>query len=864
MTLPIGSKLGSYEIVSSLGAGGMGEVYRARDDRLGRDVALKVLPAEVASDVGRLRRFEKEARSASLLNHPHIVTVYEIGESAGRAFIAMELVEGRTMREILADGPLPTRKALAIATQLADGLAKAHGAGIVHRDLKPENVMVTRDGFAKILDFGLAKLTQPEADSGAGTEMRTVSEGTEPGMVVGTVSYMSPEQTLGRPLDYRSDQFALGSMVYEMLVGKKAFGRPTGPETMTAIIREEPEPLAAVAPSVPAPLRWIVERCLAKDPEDRYASTRDLARDFASLRDHLSDLSVSSAAVSARRPRALWSRASAAAVLLALVAAAGVLAGRRLARVPSPTFTPVTYRRGSILSARFAPDGESVVYSAAWDGNAPRLFLKRRDSPDEVPIALPSADILSISRSGEMAIALDCRWTHNGVCSGALARAPMTAGAARPVADNVQQADWSPDGDGLVVARDLGGRGRIEFPVGKVLYETAGHTSYPRLSPKGDRVAFLDHPFKVDDRGSVAVMDLAGHKRTLTREWEGIEGLAWSPGGDEIWFTAADISASFALHAVSESGRERLLARFPSGMRLHDISRAGRVLFTQESSRVQIAGRISGEERERDLGWLDWSLARDISRDGKTLLFEESNAAVGSDYAVCLRGMDGSPVVRLGQGSALALSPDGKWALTGLITGDAPLVLLATGAGERRVLPTAGIHPEEAEWLDARRIVLAGAAVGRPMRLYVQDIDGGAPRPMSPEGIEASYIDRIAPSPDARFVAAVGPDHRIALYPVDGGTPRSLPAATEGEFPQRWSGDGRWLYIRGSRALEPPGRIFRIDVATGRREPWRELMPADPTGVRVIGASALGVDGQTYAYSYGLTFSQLFVAEGIR
>jgi hypothetical protein len=320
----------------------------------------------------------------------------------------------------------------------------------------------------------------------------------------------------------------------------------------------------------------------------------------------------------------------------------------------------------------------------------------------------------------------------------------------------------------------------------------------------------------------------------------------------------------FALYGVSLGGRERLVARFPVAVRVHDISRDGRVLLTQDTSRVPIAGRMAGEARERDLTWFDWSLARDISRDGKTLLFEETNIAVGNGYAVCLRGMDGSPVVRLGEGSALALSPNGKWALTGLLSSDSPLVLLATGTGERRVLPTGGVHPEEAEWLDDRRVVLAGAAAGHPMRLYIQDIGGGDPRPISPEGIEASYIDRIAPSPDGRLVAAVGPEHRIALYPVDGGTPRPMGGVAEGEFPQRWSEDGRWLYVRGSRSLEPPGRIFRIDPLTGRREPWKELMPADPAGVRVIGVIALGADGQTYAYSYGTTFSQLLVAEGLR
>jgi len=288
MSLESGTRLGPYEILSRLGAGGMGEVYRARDARLGRDVAAKVLPPEASRSPERLARFEAEARSASALNHPNIVTIYDIGECEGISYIAMELVEGRTLRSVLTEGPLPARKLLAIASQVADGLAKAHGAGIVHRDLKPENVMVTAEGFAKILDFGLAKLAQP-ASIGSEQAVQTMSPVTAPGLVMGTVAYMSPEQARGKPVDFRSDQFSLGSMLYEMLTGRPPFARESAPETMAAVIRDEPEPVERAAPRTPVPLRWIVERCLAKDPDERYGSTRDLARDLARLRGGLSE-----------------------------------------------------------------------------------------------------------------------------------------------------------------------------------------------------------------------------------------------------------------------------------------------------------------------------------------------------------------------------------------------------------------------------------------------------------------------------------------------------------------------------------------------------------------------------------------------
>src|SRR5262249_36039630 len=336
MAVSPGTRLGPYVVLSPLGSGGMGEVWRARDTRLSRSVAIKVLPSEVSSDGDRLRRFEKEARAASALNHPNIVTIYEVEKSDSTSFIVMELVEGKTLREVLAGGALTIRRLLGVATQIADGLAKAHSVGIVHRDLKPENVMVTKEGLVKILDFGLAKLARPESEEGQTTQAPTVSEGTRPGIVMGTVSYMSPEQASGHPVEFRSDQFSFGSILYEMATGKQAFRRATPAQTMAAIIQNEPEPIASLAPKTPTPLRWIVERCLAKEPRERYASTEDLARDLASVRDHLSEVSGSGATVTvpARRNRLFWLLGSAIAALLAAILAVANL--RRAPRPPLP------------------------------------------------------------------------------------------------------------------------------------------------------------------------------------------------------------------------------------------------------------------------------------------------------------------------------------------------------------------------------------------------------------------------------------------------------------------------------------------------------------------------------------------------
>jgi Tol biopolymer transport system component len=389
VTLSTGTRLGPYEVLSPLGAGGMGEVYRARDPRLGREVAIKVLPASFSADADRLRRFEQEARSASALNHPNIVTIYEIGRADSVSFISMELVQGRTLRELLAEGALHPRRVLALAAQIADALARAHEAGIVHRDLKPENLMVTRDGFVKVLDFGLAKLTLP--DPGEMSAMPTIGQPeTHPGLVLGTVGYMSPEQASGKPVDFRSDQFAIGSILYEMATGKRAFSRGTTAETLAAIIREDPQPVDALAPRLPAPLRWIIERCLSKDPHERYASTRDLARDLANVRDRMAEFSAEAAPVIlARRLGWLGPALIGGALLAAALIVVAVLRGRSATTTRSQpvrftvavpagtTYAPPEVSRGFSVS----PDGTRLVIEAFSKGRR-RLFVRPLDSEE--------------------------------------------------------------------------------------------------------------------------------------------------------------------------------------------------------------------------------------------------------------------------------------------------------------------------------------------------------------------------------------------------------------------------------------------------------------------------------------------------
>jgi len=861
MTISPGSRLGPFEILAPLGAGGMGEVYRAKDSRLGREVAVKVLSSEFSSDADRRRRFEQEARAASGLNHPNIVTIHEIGSSGPTVYIAMELVSGGTLRELLHAGALPTKRLLDIGFQIADAVAKAHTAGIVHRDLKPENVMITSDGVVKILDFGLAKLQKPLSEEQSNLE---TAQQTNAGSVLGTVGYMSPEQASGKAVDFRSDQFSLGSILYEMATGKRAFQRATSAETLTAIIREDAEPIGPMNGRVPAPFRWIVERCLQKDPEERYASTRDLARDLRSVREHLTEGLSGEAlrpAVTAGSRRTSLLRVALSAVALLAAFGVGMLVQNRLGRSSPPSFQQITFGSGTIHSARFAPDGQTIVYSAAWDGNPRKLFLKHPSSPEALPLELPSANLLSISPSGEMAIAVDCRLAHPSVCEGTMARAALTGGAPRDVAEHVQEASWAPDGSNLMVVRDVGGKARIEFPIGKVLYETTGYISDARLSPKGDRIAFMDHPFAQDDSGTVALLDLTGKKTTLTSRWNKEGGLAWSPSGDEIWFTATDTGANLSLYAVNSSGKVRVLVRVPGGIKLLDVARNGRVLLARGASRVGTLGLLPGDSRERDLSWLDYSFVGDISADGRTLLFDEEGEAGGANYTVYLRKADASPVVKLGEGAALALSPDGRWALAGLSSPKPRFVLLPTGAGEPKPLKVEGLEVgQSATWLPDGRLLIAANEPNRGVRLFVQAVDGGRPRPITPEGIGTAFPG-FAVSPDGKFVAAIGSDRRGMLFPVDGGATRAISGIADGEFPLRFSEDGRSIYV-WKRDL--PARVYHVDLETGKRELWKELMPVDPGGVERISNVVITPDAKSYAYTFSRLLSDLFVVEGLR
>jgi Tol biopolymer transport system component len=851
--------LGPYRIVAPIGAGGMGEVYRATDTRLGREVAVKVLTQSMSHDRAALQRFEQEARAAGMLNHPNILAVFDVGTSGDLHYIVSELLEGESLRARLrASGAIPPRKATDYAQQVARGLAAAHEKGIVHRDLKPENLFVTRDGQVKILDFGLVKLMaerlpglQPAAEEHAPTMPVTP---TEPGRLLGTVGYISPEQIRGLGGDQRSDIFSFGTILYEMLTGRQAFRGDTPVETLNAILKEEPPDFIDLDVRVPEALERVVRHCLEKSPEERFQSARDLAFNLGAV-SGLTAQAIVYTPFPRLRLRALVRPTLITLGVLAAIAG-GFLIGQRFGTRPPATFKRLTFRSGTIFSARFTSDGQTVFYGARWGGNPITVFSVRGESPESRDLELGKADLLAVSSTGQLAIALGSHPVGYLRNSGTLAQVAISGGAPRELLEDVEAADWMPDGKSLVVVRTMEGRCRLEYPIGKVLYETVGWISHPRVSPRGDSVAFLDHPFTNDDRGTVAIIDLATRaKRVLGREWQSVQGLAWWPDGGELWFAGErQVGGGRAINAVTMRGKERLIAASSGPLWLQDIARDGRVLVTNESVRAGISAVSDGTSR--DLSWLDYSVVRDVSADGHTIVFSESGEGGGSIYGVYLRRTDGSPAIRLGDGTTESLSPDGKWVLSiPRNKKPAQIVALPTGTGQPHMVTNDAISHRNARWFpNGQRVLFQGNLPGEPPRLWVQNFDGGKPVAITPPNVVGTLV-----TPDGAQVLGRASDRRYYFFPIAGGTPIPVPALRDGDVPVRFSSDGAAVYVGTFGKI--PALLHKVDLRSGERVEWSSAIPADPAGLINVGPILVTPDGTQTFYSYTRMLSDLYLVD---
>jgi serine/threonine protein kinase len=861
MPIAEGMKLGPFEIQQAIGAGGMGEVYRARDTRLARQVAVKVLPSHLSTSEDLRKRFEQEARAASSLNHPNICTLYDIGNQDSIHYLVMEYLSGETLRSRLKEGPIPPKKAIEFAVQIAHGLGAAHENGVVHRDLKPENIFITTEERIKIFDFGLAHYTAspPEAELSV-TPTRTKM--TEPGMVMGTAGYMSPEQVRGMQVNEASDIFSLGVVLYEMLTGQRAFQRDTPAETMTAILKEEPTEINSLTNKISPALALIVQRCLEKKPELRFRTAQDLA--FA-LQMASSGTEARHAVVEPATAASHISKKWLALGLLLLVSGvvAGIFLKNRQQPATAPEFRALTFLRGYVQSANFTPDGLTVIYGAAFGGQPIQLYSTRTDSIESRSLGLPSTDVLSISRSGEMAILLNPHYQANWIRIGTLAKLPVAGGAPREILENVNDADINKDGSKFAIVRTISSLETLEYPIGKVLFETHGWITRPHLSSDEKRIAFIEHPIYGDDRGFIAIAE-NGKIVRITGAYPALTGLAWSPEEDEIWFSASTENEDHEVWAVHPGRSVRLLLRAPVSVRLADVNSNGRVLLTSGERRSEIGGLLAGDLKERDLSWYGDEDISGISGDATILAATQTAQGSGPNYHIYFRRADGSANVQLGEGNGAGISFDGKL-IVALIPSDEAqnkLLLYPTGPGEIKTIRLGDIQFSGAEnsrlsgWTtDGRRICFLGVEPGKPRLAYVLDLPNGKPR-----SITSSETLGAALSMDGGSLIAVLADGRAMLYSVQTRDGIPVSGMLPYEYPLQWENSGKAVFV-WDRSF--PAKVFRIDITSGRHELWKDIAPPDPIGV-LYGRVLLTPDGKHYLYRYRRILNRLYLAEKLQ
>ncbi len=668
MFLQQATHLGPYEILTPLGVGGMGEVWKARDTRLDRLVAIKVLPDHLAKQPEFLARFEREAKAVAALNHPNITGIHDFSTQGEMTYVVMELLEGESLRTRLEQGPIPPRKATELAIQIAQGLAAAHKKGVVHRDLKPDNLWITLEGRLKILDFGLA-MRIPDMGAGSGSLLVTQAIAQNPhsgmGKILGTLGYMSPEQVRGETVDSRADFFSFGAVLFEMLTGRKAFTRETWVETFSAILKEDPPHLHEINKLGLPGLRRILDRCLEKQPAHRFHDAEDLAFALENLSAGSDTPTPFTAPFAPQNRRTSWRWA---ALIASLFVGAGFAGWAFRGGSPSsPTFQRLTFVPGSIESACFGSDGRTVYYSERMAGARPEIFVLDPRSPEPKALGIQDALLLGVSATNELAFLRTPRLISGNTVRGTLTLVSGGGGAQREIKAAVTEAVWN--GAGLPnLSLDSDFQYRLEFPVGNLLLVCNANTrtlSHLSLSRDGNRLALMDGE-NIKGATEIVIYDRDGRRRVLfTKKGDGsgstFTGMAWGPG-DELWISELQGDQT-VLWALSMGGAQRPLWQSLGRLQLLDVSRDGLLLLVQHQVRRGVLAQKADEVRPRDLSIQDSTQAEGLSADGRHLLLLESPVMDGGTVQdkAYLRPLEGGPALTLGHGLPGTLSSDGRW-----------------------------------------------------------------------------------------------------------------------------------------------------------------------------------------------------------
>ena len=869
MPLRPGTRLGPYEIVAPLGAGGMGEVYRARDTRLGRDVAVKVLPQHLSANPELRARFEREARAIGSLNHPHICTLHDVGREGVTDYLVMELVEGETLSTRLAKGPLPLADVLRIGGQVADALERAHRAGVTHRDLKPGNVMLTKTG-AKLMDFGLARGTGLGPSSDLTSSPTMTSPLTAEGTIIGTFQYMAPEQLEGQEADARADLWALGCLLHEMATGKRAFEGKSQASLITAIMGSEPAPVSQLSPLAPAALDRLVGACLAKDPAERIQSAHDVKLQLSWIAAGGSQTGAAAVTGVTARSRGTPGRAALAvgAVALVLGATAGYFGGKQtsssMAGAGEIRYKAVTFEEGFVFAARFAPDERTIVYSADWDRKPRDLFVTGLDSPDFRPLGFTGSDLLAVSRTGDLGTLAGSKIVGGSPYSrrGTLALASLTGGASRPQLEGVRYADYGPDGS-MAVVRDVGRQQTLEYPAGHVIrkvniWREAGSLGIvnPRVSPSGEYVAYFD----LSNRNAltVKIVNRTGKVVATGPTFGDWWGLAWTPS-NEVWCAVEDtIGNQTPIYSLDVRGRSRLVYRAPGYLTLHDISRHGDVLasFDHDIGHAELVDATNAPPVDRS--WRDGAEVEAFSAD-HTMLSRLRGGSGGVNGSIFLWRPGVDQPIRISEGNEAALSADASKALVVSTATPPTVTIVPTGAGIPQPLDLGKIESVVWKgWHPDGRPLLSLVRPGIAPVVHAFTPAGRDPVAILPPELQLNGANQI--SPDGSRVVATDSTGHLVLSSFATRAYHPLPGVSSTDRVIGWAADGASAFVISTQ----PGamQVDRVNVLTGTRTPWKSVHTnhAAVTGLSRIIASP---DGHL-AYSYRNTRSELYVIHGLK